>query len=105
MSSEKMSTAELLGVMLRMREDTHSYDEADAAIDAVAAMAKRIAKLEAALKPLADMAVHFPARRTYGNRPTTGEIYEVESPQAGVASITVEHLRAAAALLVSTEAE
>lgn len=61
-------------------------------------------KMRDALRPLADMAPHFPTTRTYGNRPSAGVIYEVESPQCGVASINVEHLHDAAALLARAEA-
>lgn len=50
------------------------------------------------LECMANMARHFPNIPTYGNRPRTGTIYTVADGQ-GEASITVEDLHRAAALL------
>lgn len=56
------------------------------------------------LECLANMARHFPNIPTYGNRPRTGNIYTVADGQ-GEASITVEDLHRAAALLARIRGE
>ena len=59
----------------------------------------RCAALEEALRPLAEMAPHFPREAKYGNRPRSGTVYSCASHGLADAEITVEALHAAAALL------
>lgn len=57
------------------------------------------AALREALKPFAAYAAHYPLKRTFGNRPNTGEWYNVESGGIGRAQIDVEDFHRAAELL------
>jgi len=52
-----------------------------------------------ALECLARMAERFPAERIYGTRPRSGAIYTVADVEHGEASITVEDLHRARAIL------
>ena len=52
-------------------------------------------RLLEALKPLADLAPHYPQGKTYGNRPTAGIVYAVSSHGRDDAEITVENFHAA----------
>lgn len=70
----------------------------------------RIAELEAqrdrflqALKPLSDMASHYPLERIFGNRPTSGTILAC-GDSTGSHEITVEDCHIANALIAEIEA-
>ena len=67
--------------------------------DEIDRLQARCAALEEALRPLAEMAPHFPREATYGNRPRSGTVYSCASHGLADAEITVEALHAAAALL------
>lgn len=62
-----------------------------------------IDRLTEALRPLANMADHFPTQRKFGNRPTSGNIYECDD-SAGCHGITVEDCHTAKALIAKIEA-
>ena len=73
-----------------------------AAEDARAELAYVRAQLriaEKALEPFAGFADHFPTTKRYGNRPTSGEFYQVSSHGKHDASLTVEAVHAARAAL------
>lgn len=56
-------------------------------------------ELLAALAPFAAFAGHLPAKRKFGNRPTSGVVYSMASHGIPDAEFTVEQVHAAAALL------
>ena len=56
-------------------------------------------ELVKALRPFAAYAAHYPLKRTYGNRPTTGEWHSVESGGLEKAQIDVEDFHNAAAMV------
>ena len=55
-------------------------------------------ELVKALRPFAAYAAHYPLKRTYGNRPTTGEWHSVESGGLEKAQMDVEDFHNAAAM-------
>lgn len=67
-------------------------------------MADQIAQLRAALQPFAALAEHYPTDKAYGNRPTSGVLFEVSSSNK-TAAYTVEDLHAAAKALESSAAQ
>lgn len=71
-------------------------EESREAIETVRAM-------QEALRPFANMAAHYPVKKTFGNRPYTGEIMAVHSPGIEEAAISVEDLWAAVEALRRAE--
>lgn len=71
-------------------------DDDSEAIETVRAM-------QEALRPFANMAAHYPVKKTFGNRPYTGEIMAVHSPDIEEAAISVEDLWAAVEALRRAE--
>lgn len=59
--------------------------------------------MQEALRPFANMAAHYPVKKTFGNRPYTGEIMAVHSPGIEEAAISVEDLWAAVEALRRAE--
>jgi hypothetical protein len=78
---------------------THILSVLEHAQHDLAALQARCAALEKALRPLAEMAPHFPRQAKYGNRSRSGTVYSCASHGLQDAEITVESLHAAAALL------
>lgn len=54
-----------------------------------------VERLREALRPFAALAEHYPAVKKYGNRPTSGILFEISSGDK-TAGYTVEDLHAAA---------
>jgi len=71
-------------------------DARHAAAELALAATAEIERLRAALRPFAALAEHYPTERKYGNRPTSGMLFEVSSSNK-TAGYTVEDLHAAAA--------
>jgi len=80
-------------------EAPHSLREGNARLVAAAP------EMAEVLECLARMAEHFPAERIYGTRPRSGAIYTVADVEHGEASITVEDLHRARAILARIRGE
>lgn len=87
--------AELIEAGVNLPKGTKLYAH-PADVDALKA---ENAALREALKPFAAYAAHYPLKRTFGNRPNTGEWHNVESGGIGRAQIDVEDFHRAAELL------
>ena len=68
----------------------------------IAQMQARIDELVEALLPLANLAQHYPKERTFGNRPTIGDIHSVMD-KFGEHGITVEDLHKACEALAKVK--
>lgn len=61
--------------------------------------AREIERLRDALRPFASLAPHYPQKRFYGNRPTTGTLHQVSSAGLPDGEITIEDIHRAAELI------
>lgn len=67
--------------------------------DQIDALKAEVERLKELLKPFAAYAPHYPLKRTFGNRPATGEWHKVQSGGIPDAQIDVEDFHRAAAAL------